>query len=501
MSYIVSISSSAAVLEVNPMTTRHNNDDKEFDDELPRANRGRHTPADDLRNDDLRRALTQYGDAYLARGAGEANMVRGLAAGYEIAMERARATSRGTAASGQHFDDKVFAWHFASILGEFAVGSHDSERSLYQRGNDAYRLVNEFPHWVTAIELGRVDMRHAQALLKHSRVLEPQHLLEYGQAVLEFAQTHTPGQTHRHAETLAATIASEAFDAAHERARKERHVTIKHDGLGMAMLYAYLPSEIAAPIEQLLDKGARELRALDRDASQTQSEHMPDTRTLAQMRADVFAETLLCATPGASRVSAVVSITIPALSLVDQNDGAAPALLDGMMPMSATEAKHLAAGVSSLQRILTHPVTGQVTAVDTYQPDRALRRFLHIRDRTCRHPGCVRPATRSEIDHTTPFSEGGKTNTKNLACLCLAHHTQKHEKPWTVTNLGDGVLEWRTPLGQIVRTEPEPVGPIFKPTENSAPGLKTGPISKMERYFPPRQEGEVPNCEDDPPPF
>jgi len=41
---------------------------------------------------------------------------------------------------------------------------------------------------------------------------------------------------------------------------------------------------------------------------------------------------------------------------------------------------------------------------------------VRARDRRCRFPGCRRPAACAEIDHTTPYSQGGPTDVCNLDC-------------------------------------------------------------------------------------
>ncbi|MGO1545519.1 MAG: DUF222 domain-containing protein [Gulosibacter sp.] len=451
----------------------------------PRANRGRTTAADGIGVDDVKSALSMFGEAYCARGASEAAMIRALATAYEVAIRRAQAALAEGSTSARNSEDEVFSWHFTSILGEFAVSTNDSDKSLRNRGYDAFALVNDFPEWVVALENGRIDMRHVRELLKFARTLESEFFAEYGSVVLEFAAQHTPAETARFAEEAASTIAAEDTEDAFERARAQRYVSIQHDGYGMALLKAYLPSEIATPIGQLLDKGARELIDLDKQAKAEHAqarraakasgaaepaEFEPDTRSIGQLRADILAETLLCSTPGKSRVKALVSITVPALTLLrGRNNGTAPALIDGMTPMSFDEARQIAAEAPSFQRVLTDPVSGHVVSVDTYEPNRALRRFLQVRDRTCLFPGCIRPAAQCETDHTQPFSEGGKTNDRNLGHLCKAHHVQKHEKPWSVTNLGGGVLQWQTPLGQVVTARPRPYGPVFVPKKNPDP--------------------------------
>ncbi|WP_345703488.1 HNH endonuclease signature motif containing protein, partial [Pseudonocardia eucalypti] len=66
-------------------------------------------------------------------------------------------------------------------------------------------------------------------------------------------------------------------------------------------------------------------------------------------------------------------------------------------------------------------------------PGHALRRYVQIRDRTCTAPGCRRPATQSEQDHTHDHQHGGPTTHTNLGPGCKHDHRLKHEGGWTVT--------------------------------------------------------------------
>lgn len=59
-----------------------------------------------------------------------------------------------------------------------------------------------------------------------------------------------------------------------------------------------------------------------------------------------------------------------------------------------------------------------------------LRRAIEARDRRCQHPsGCDAPATRGDIDHTIPWSEGGPTDQFNGRVECTTHnrHRDKHD--------------------------------------------------------------------------
>ncbi|MBS3178341.1 MULTISPECIES: HNH endonuclease signature motif containing protein [unclassified Pseudoclavibacter] len=133
--------------------------------------------------------------------------------------------------------------------------------------------------------------------------------------------------------------------------------------------------------------------------------------------------------------------------------------------MPIEDAKHLAATAPAFLRVLTHPITGAVQAVDSYKPTAAMRAFLQARDIHCRFIGCRQPAVRCELDHTEDYQHGGKTAVWNLSDFCKNHHIVKHHTAWKVRQLGGGVLEWTTPSGRIYISRPEPHGVIFRPTD------------------------------------
>jgi len=122
-------------------------------------------------------------------------------------------------------------------------------------------------------------------------------------------------------------------------------------------------------------------------------------------------------------------------------------------------------------------------AVNRYTPSPAQYRHVRARDRTCRFPGCRRPAARTDVDHVVPRSAGGITDCANLCCLCRRHHRLKtHTRGWRFVLTPDGVLTVTTPSG-VARTT-RPPG-LHLPTDH----LLT-PIG-----------GPPPGPADDPPPF
>ncbi|MGY1827867.1 DUF222 domain-containing protein [Blastococcus sp. SYSU DS0541] len=132
------------------------------------------------------------------------------------------------------------------------------------------------------------------------------------------------------------------------------------------------------------------------------------------------------------------------------------------------------------------PLLGPPPAVARYRPTAAQQRFLRVRDRTCRHPGCTVPAGWADLDHVLAHADGGQTACENLCCLCRRHHRLKTFAPgWTHTLDDDGVLTVTTPSGVTGTSRPPGYRVLTQP-----PGPPPDPD--------PDEELEP---DDDPPPF
>jgi hypothetical protein len=133
------------------------------------------------------------------------------------------------------------------------------------------------------------------------------------------------------------------------------------------------------------------------------------------------------------------------------------------------------------------PVLDRPPSVDRYTPSPAQRRFLRARDRTCRHPGCRRPAVRTDLDHVEAHAAGGATDCANLCCLCRRHHRLKTHAPgWRFVMSTDGVLSVTTPSGVTRTTRP--------------PGLRLLTGRQQPTPLQLVTTGSPPDA-DDPPPF
>ena len=83
-----------------------------------------------------------------------------------------------------------------------------------------------------------------------------------------------------------------------------------------------------------------------------------------------------------------------------------------------------------------------------YRPSPGLRHLIEIRHATCTYPGCRRPATRCDADHTVAYHRGGRTCLCNLAPLCRHHHEVKQSRGWALEQVSPGVMAWTTPAGR-----------------------------------------------------
>ncbi|MFJ4165016.1 DUF222 domain-containing protein [Microbacterium sp. NPDC089698] len=152
-----------------------------------------------------------------------------------------------------------------------------------------------------------------------------------------------------------------------------------------------------------------------------------------------------------------------------------PGELAGGQPIDTDTARTLAGNATAWERVLTHPITGAILAVDHYRPNTDLRRLLHARDSRCRFPTCGLPPHTQDLDHTIDAAHGGSTEEGNLGGLCRRHHVLKHQTAWTVKQHGAGVLEWTSPVGRSYIDRPPPPVTFTIEDPDSPPRAETAP--------------------------
>jgi hypothetical protein len=93
-------------------------------------------------------------------------------------------------------------------------------------------------------------------------------------------------------------------------------------------------------------------------------------------------------------------------------------------------------------------------SAEPFRVPAALKKYLRLRDGTCRFPGCNRSAGHSDLDHTIDKQFGGPTTATNLHFLSPAHHNLKHFSDWKAVADPDGTVHWTSPAGKHYATDP-----------------------------------------------
>ncbi|KRC58728.1 hypothetical protein ASE14_19595 [Agromyces sp. Root81] len=395
-----------------------------------------------------------------------------------------------------------------SVTSELATALHVPERTMQRQIDDAWALSTQLPATLSALRSGSLSLHHARVIVEAVAGLDddPRVRTDLDEQLSRFAAEHTAATVRRRARSLREKLQAQSIAERHRAARAKRRVEIEPAADGMAWLHAFLPAADALLIRDRLDRVARESdgsanatsaadggqlgsdRSVRTDAPMTIGQLDPDhprgpdspttighrgggqvvdtARVVAltndQARADALRDLLLYGGLGddsafaaaCGRVRPSVHVTVPVLTLMGSSDE--PGLLDGYGPIDSETARRLATGAPSFVRLLTDPVTGAVLDVDrrSYRPPADLKRWLQVRDGTCRFPGCNRSASLSDLDHSVDWADAGRTAFDNLAHLCQLHHQLKHETSWSLRHLAGAVLEWTSPTGRVHHTEP-----------------------------------------------
>ena len=330
------------------------------------------------------------------------------------------------------------------------------------------------PHtWRTFCD-GLIDLPRVRKTVDAATTSDlPDDLLkQLDQAAAEQAQRRSLSEFHQWLTRYTASLDPEAYARACEKASQDRFVRFQHQSHGMSYLQAYIPTLEAAAIEKRLKAAARgldqtsarqpsadepttnadagESTATTPSAAEGQTSHdqtsdphtsdpqaadprTSDPRTLAQREADLFTAWLRDGRVYDTPVDAKIMIMVPEATLAGNSDEPAMAA-DRSWMIPAHQARHLAADPEANHhwyqgRSRKDPKNAEYDLLSAryigrYPPNR-LRDALIFRDGTCQADGCTISAERCDIDHQTPWEQGGETSASNLWALCRRHHRMK----------------------------------------------------------------------------
>ncbi|GAB2464800.1 hypothetical protein HD599_000064 [Conyzicola lurida] len=380
------------------------------------------------------------------------------------------------------------------------------ERSAENLVGESKVLVWSLASTLGYLREGYIEYGHAKVIIEVCGGLKDEVQRGFEIELLGHAIELTVPKFKALARRLREALDPHTADKRHRDAVEERRVYLDPQEDGMSLLSVLTTAEKAAAAHDRITRIALALGAVEAAAEGAAGDGVgatdaaePDTRTLAQKRADVFADLLidgdLCETgePAAHGIRPNVLVTVPVLTLVGAEE--IPGTLEGYGPIAPETARDLAARAPSFARILTDPVSSAILDFDRskYAVPADLRTIIRLQNETCTAPGCTRPASQCDYDHTVAWQDGGTTCLSNLSPLCRTHHNLKHHTRVQLRNLGNGQMEWTTPTGHVAVTRPT--------TELGAGMLKRGSPRGAEKTEPPPPEAlpEPPPSEQSPP--
>ncbi|MFE4834203.1 HNH endonuclease [Arthrobacter sp. NPDC056691] len=377
----------------------------------------------------------------------------------------------------------------------------------------AKALVTEMPHSLAALDTGQLNEERAMYVVKETACLTVEDRAAVDEELAADTGTFNGAGTRA---VVAATRAaatrrdSRSVTQRASHAASERGVSLRPAPNCMTYLTALLPAHQGVAVYAALTRHADTLKSAG------------DPRSLGQIKADTLVEWTTGTPGGITGIDISLVMTDRTLLQGDSEPAGlagygvvpAPWARDLINPGQEEHAQHKEQGEGQtaaqgpghearrpasgstiaqedagqqdaakelliwLRRLYTAPETGDLVAMDSRRRlfPAPLRRFIQIRDNTCRTPYCDAPIRHH--DHIIPWHNNGPTSLANGAGLCEAcNHTK--ELPGWKANPRPGprhTFEITTPTGHSYRS----TAPPLPGTRLSGTGLPRSGLSEPD---------------------
>jgi hypothetical protein len=256
-------------------------------------------------------------------------------------------------------------------------------------------------------------------------------------------------ETEREARRIAYRLDPYAFTRRSAKAESERCVTLRPAPDTMTYLTGLLPVRQGVAVCAALTRHADSLRSRGDERS----------------RGQIMADTLVERVTGQATASAVpieVHVVMDADALF--GEGTAPAVVPGHGPVPAPLARDWLRDPGTevwLRRFFTAPSDGRLASMESSRRTFAgnLRRFIEVRDQSCRTPWCDAPIR--HVDHVRRVADGGGTSVLNSQGLCEACNLAKDAAGWAAGVTATGMVRTVTPTGHRYAS-PAPLNPVAR---------------------------------------
>ncbi|WP_353951435.1 DUF222 domain-containing protein [Knoellia sp. S7-12] len=423
-------------------------------------------------------------------GLTEAQRVAAVSALEALKGAAAAAQARLTAAAV--VDREALGEDSRSVRADLALARRCSPALADQHVGVAKALVGEMPLTMGALERGEISERRAMIVVRETACLSVEHRAEVDRRLAPTIANLGDKALAGAARRAGAALDAESLAERNRRAVASRRVSVRAAADGMAWLSILGPMKeiIGAHVALLGEEGRRNVIDPDLPADEWEAAAAAaraDTRGKGAWLADRALELLSGRAKGQPQQVEVSLVMTDQVLLPAAFGGNAPgddvAVIPGWGPIPGAEARaHIAAlldhsdteltnganGVNRggdsgdagafgwLRRLFTDPTGRDLVALDSKRRlfHGGLRRFLELRDPTCRVPWCDAPAI--QADHVHAVHDGGATTGANAGGLCKRHNLVKEEPGWhmNVESTGlDGTgthrIRIQTPTGRI----------------------------------------------------
>jgi hypothetical protein len=396
--------------------------------------------------------LRELEDAKSAAAAAQAR----IAVAFDLAVRREQAAAAVPA-------DELGA----GVGAEIALARRESPARGGRLLGLAKALVTEMPHTLAALESGQLNEWRATLIVKETACLAAEDRCAVDEEIA--ADTGTLAGAGDRAIIAAVRTASYRRDPRSVAKRAshaviERTVSLRPAQDTMAYLTALVP----------VAQGVAAYAALTQQADTLKSSG--DERSKGAIMADALIERITGTPAGYTGIDIQLVMTDRTLFQGDSEparltgygvvpgewarriirDAACDGSPDAHASSSGTTDRELNVWLS---RLYTAPADGDLVAMDSkarFFPPR-LRRFLQVRDATCRTPYCDAPIRHH--DHVIPWHHDGPTTAGNGQGLCEACNHIKEAPGWASIPLPSQrhTVELRTPTGHTYRSTAPPL--------------------------------------------
>ena len=462
--------------------------------------------------------------------SGPEGQVRTVVSALE-ALKGAAAAAQARLTAAAVVDREALGEDSRSVRADLALARRCSPTLADQHVGVARALVEELPLTMEALTRGEISERRAMIVVRETACLSLEHRGEVDRRLASVIGSLGDKALAAAARRAGAALDAESLAQRHRRAVASRRVSVRPAADGMAWLSVLGPMKdvIGAHLALTREEGRRHVIDPDLPAGEWEAAAAAaraDTRGKGAWLADRALELLSGRAPGQPQPVEVSLVMTDRVLLPAAFGGVVPAddcaTIPGWGPVPGAEARAAVAAVLGgysveggcdaraqgaggatgreafvwLRRLFTDPTGRDLVALDSTRRTfhGGLRRFLELRDPTCRIPWCDAPAV--QCDHITRAADGGPTSGANGSGLCQRHNLVKEEAGWhvrvTSTGLDHNEFDDTGPHGIQIQT---PTGHTYDSTAPPIHGHGWSPrrLDDLDPPGDPSDAGYVPD--------